>query len=568
MARGIRARTLMIAVAAAIPLAACSSTDPTPASNDSTGAAGAKGGTVTVYHENDFEHLDPVRSFVTDSSMASKLISRKLMEYKWDGAAEQIVLTNDLAETVEHSEDFKTWTFTLKDGLKYEDGTPIKAADIKYNVERSFVPDMSEGAPYARQMVVCEEGYKGPYSPPGNNGGKGCSGITTPDDKTIVFTLQTANPEFDHTTTMPTFAPVPEAKDTKTDYDNHPVSSGPYMIENYERDKTLTLVRNPHWDASTDEVRTALPDKFVFVFGQDPATVDQRLILDGEADQASLSFSAVQPANLGKLNQPRVKDRVVEGEDVCRRYIAFNQQKELLKDQKLREALYVGLDRQAWISGRGGERLNRLVDSIIPSSMKGYHEGNPFPAPPTGDVAKAKQLLAESGYNGETLTLGTADVGVAVKAAEAAQASWKKIGVNIEIRKIVGANYYTQQQNDESATDLITAGWCYDWASLSSVVPPVLGPDTSQAGKAGPNNYSRSQVGWDKMAEIREMSDNDAAQEAWSTLYDEIMKTAPLVPISQDLNIYVTGSRITNATADPNTGGLIDLAQIAVKPGS
>ena len=559
---------VVVGVATSVTLAACASTGNNKPADPGSGDSLAKGGTVTVYHASDFEHLDPARSFVTDSQMAGRLLTRKLMDYKWDAKGKKVTLTHDLAESVTHSDDFKTWTFKLRPGLKYEDGSAIKAADIKYNVERSYVPDMQEGAPYAQNMIACQEGYKGPYAPAGNNGGKGCTGITAPDDSTVVFALKAANPEFDHTATMPTFSPTPQAKDTKTNYDNHPFSSGPYKIETYTRKKELVLVRNEHWDPKTDELRTALPDKFHFVFGADEATVDQRLIQNGTADQASISFSSVQPANLGKLLAANVKDRVVEGDDICRRYIAFNQNKPLLKDQKLREALAYGLDKQAWISGRGGDRLNTIVSSIIPEALPGYHDINPFQAPPTGDVEKAKALLAESGYKGETLVLGASDAtATSIKAAEAAQASWARVGIKVEIRKIVGDNYYTIQQADASATDLITAGWCYDWASLATIVPSVLGPDGNNKDRPAQNNYARSRAGWDKIDAIAAMSDNKAAQEEWSKLYDEMMKTAPLIPISKDNNVYVVGSKIANATPDPNTGGLIDLLQIGVKQG-
>jgi peptide/nickel transport system substrate-binding protein len=527
------------------------------------GATGGKGGTVTVYHVNDVEHLDPARNFVTDSQMIGKLITRTLTDYRYDAKAKKIVLEKDLAESYESTPDFKTWTFKLKDGIKYEDGTPVKAADIKYNAERSFAADMAEGAPYAHEYLDCP-GYKGPYVA-GNNGGKGCTAIEVPDDKTIIFKLNRPVPTFEGTASMKVFAPVPKAKDTKTAYDNHPVATGPYKIESYTRKKQLVLVRNTQWDQSTDPLRTARPDKFIFKFGDAEATVDQRLFANGAADQNSLSFAGVQPENIAKTNQPNVKDRVVESTDICRRYIAFNEQKPLLQNQKLREALYYGLDRNSYRDGRGGERLARVVDSIIPQDLEGYKPEEHFKAPPEGDPAKAKQLLTEAGYKGQKLVLGTADSGLAVKAAEAAQASWKAIGVNVEIRKIPGDNYYSTQQQDSAATDLITAGWCYDWATLATVVPSVLGPDTTAPNKASQNNYARSQAGWDKMAELAKETDKKKLETGLSDLYDEIMKTAPLVPTVQDLNVYVVGSNIDNAVADPNTGGLPDLTQIGLK---
>ncbi|MEV6281780.1 ABC transporter substrate-binding protein [Kribbella sp. NPDC051770] len=554
-------------LALTLTLAACGGDNDSGTGDKSGGDsnAGVKGGIVTVYHASDFEHLDPARAFVTDTGMSGQLLYRTLTAFKWDPATKKTELVGDTAEKWEKSADFKTWTFTLKDGLKYEDGSPITTKDIKYNVERSFSADLSEGAPYGKNYLDCK-GYAGPYSPAGNNGGKGCTAIETPDDKTIIFKLNQAVSEFDMTATMKIFAPTPQAKDTKTQYDNRVFSSGPYKIKTYTRNKTLVLERNTNWDQATDPIRTAMPDGFEFKFGDDEAIVDQRLIAGTGADANSISFSGVQPQNLSKLTQANVKDRVVEGTDVCRRYIAFNQQKPLLKNQKMREALTYAFDKTAYLTARGGDKLNVAVDSIVPDSMDGYRKNTAFEVPLTGDIEKAKAALAEAGYKGEKLQLGASDAtDISIKAAEAAQAAWKKIGVNVDIKKIPGDNYYSTQQNDASATDLITAGWCYDWPSLSTIVPPVLGPDNTAPGKAAQNNYARAQVGWDRMNEIPKIADPKEATTAWADVFDESMKTFPLVPISADNNVYVFGGNITGATANSDIGGLPDLTKIALK---
>jgi peptide/nickel transport system substrate-binding protein len=552
-------------LALTLTLAACGGGNDDAGGSDQNAEKGAKGGIVTVYHASDFEHLDPARAFVTDVGMAGQLLYRTLTAFEWNPESKKVELVGDLADKWEKSDDLKTWTFTLKDGVKYEDGTPVVAKDIKYNVERSFSADLSEGAPYGKNYLDCK-GYQGPYKPAGNNGGKGCTAIEVPDDKTIVFKLNQPVSEFDMTASMKIFAPVPQAKDTKTQYDNRVWSSGPYKIKTYTRNKTLVLERNTNWDQATDPIRTALPDGFEFKFGDDEAIVDQRLIAGGTADQNSLSFSAIQPQNLSKLNQGNVKERVIEGTDVCRRYIAFNQQKPLLKNQKMREALIYGFDKTAYITARGGDRLNKAVDSIVPEELEGYRKNTNFEAPPNGDLDKAKAALAESGYKGEKLTLGASDAtDISIKAAEAAQAAWKRIGVNVDIKKIPGDNYYSTQQNDASATDLITAGWCQDWASMSTIVAPVLGPDNTAPGKAAQNNYGRSTVGWDKMNEIPSIKDTKEATNAWADVLDEVMKTAPLVPISADNNIYVLGGNLTGATTNPDVGGLPDLTKIGLK---
>ncbi|HEY3004545.1 MAG TPA: ABC transporter substrate-binding protein, partial [Kribbellaceae bacterium] len=399
----------------------------------------------------------------------------------------------------------------------------------------------------------------------GNNGGKGCTAMETPDDKTIIFHLAQAVSEFDQTASMFTFSPVPQAKDTKTQYDNHPIATGPYKVESYARNKQLVLVRNTNWDPKTDDVRKALPDKFIFKFGNDPGTVDQRLIANGTADQSSVSMDGLQPENIAKTDSAAVKSRVVQSEDLCRRYIGFNEQHALLKNQKLREALYYGLDRTSYRDGRGGARLSKEIDSVVPQSMNGYEAESFFKVPPAGDPAKAKQLLTEAGYKGQKLVLGSSDTKVATKAAEAAQASWKAIGVNVEIKKIPGANYYSTQQNDASATDLVTAGWCPDWPSMSSVVAPVLGEDSTSPGKPAQNNYSRSTAGYDLIKAAATEKDTAKAVDLWKKAYSEIMKTAPLVPTVQDLNVYVNGSNITDAYADQPFGGIFDFTQIGLK---
>jgi peptide/nickel transport system substrate-binding protein len=550
-------------LALTLTLAACGGEDDTGGGGTGGGQAGAKGGTATVYHESDVEHLDPARNFVTDSGTIGKLITRTLTVFKWNADSKKTELKPDLAASWEPSDDLKTWTFKLKDGIKYEDGTPITAKDLKYGVERSFSADLSEGSPYPKEYLACPA-YKGPYVG-GNNGGKGCEAIEAPDDKTIVFKLNRPVSEFDNTASMYNFSPVPQLKDTKTQYDNHPVATGPYKIEKYTRKKELILVRNDQWDAKTDDVRRALPDKFIFKFGDDPATVDQRLIANGSADQSSFSMDAVQPENIAKTNSAQVKNRVVEGRDNCQRYIAFNQQKPLLKNQKLREALYYGIDRTSYRDGRGGERLSIIVDSLVPDTLDGYEPESHFKVPEAGDQAKAKQLLTEAGYKGEKLVLGINDTGLAGKAGQAAQASWKAIGVNVELKKLPAELYYSTQQNDASATDLITAGWCYDWPSMSAVVAPVLGPDSTAPNKPAQNNYGRSTAGFDRMAKVILEKDKAKATQEWASIYADVMKTAPLVPLVRDGNVYVVGSNVDSASPDPIFGGIIDLNQVGLK---
>lgn len=115
-----------------------------------------QGGTLYMLQEADFEHLDPARAYVTNSGdFGQRLLTRSLTQYAAGPGKEGHELMPDLAVgTGEPNDDATVWTFTLKEGLKYEDGSPITAADIKYGVERTFAADLPEGPPWARQLLV------------------------------------------------------------------------------------------------------------------------------------------------------------------------------------------------------------------------------------------------------------------------------------------------------------------------------------------------------------------------------------------------------------------------------
>jgi peptide/nickel transport system substrate-binding protein len=567
----LKRRTSLLAggVALALGLAACGGggDDDPQAGGNQAPTEGQKGGVLKVLNEDDFEHLDPQRNYVNTSGNAGRLITRTLTIIKEEPEKEPEVV-GDLAEKWESSDNNQTWTFTLKDNLKYEDGTPVTAADVKYGVERSFSPDLAEGAPYARQYLVGAETYKGPYVND-NNGGKGLESIQAPDEKTVVFKLNQPVSDFQWTASTATFSPVPPAKDTKTLYDNKPISTGPYKVESYNRDQSLVLVRNEHWDQSTDPVRTALPDRFEFSFGQDPAVVDQRLIADSPADQNAISSTVtVQNQSLGKLQQPDVKDRVVSGAGICVRYVAINMQKPAMQDVRVRQALQYAVNKRDFQTAYGGELFGPIINSVIPPDAAGFRDVTLYEAAPTGNPEKAKQLLAEAGASNLAITLDSSDSVRATAAAVAVQNALQRAGITVTINKIPGANFYTTIQNDAQAHELMTAGWCADWPSSSSILPPVFGPDNMlQPSRPNTNNFSRYQNNevWAEMRRIStEVTDEAEAAEAWADLNERVMQDAPLIPTINDSGVFVHGSKVTNVVISPTWGGYIDLVKIGV----
>ncbi len=579
-----RQRPLIAAVAgmAAIAMvAACSSSKPSGNKTGSGGGSNApssaapgatanivnpgyttKGGTVYILSNANYEHLDPVNNYVTNSGEFGRLIYRTLTVIK-DTPGQKPSIQPDLAASLGvPSDNAKVWTFKLRTGLKYQDGTPITAKDIKYAVERSFASDIyKDGATYMADTLVNSNNYAGPYKDPN----KDLTSVQTPDDHTLVFHFTGPQPDANWMMSLFFTAPVPKAKDDKQNYDFHPVSSGPYMIQNYVPDKTITLVRNPNWSQASDPNRIALPDKFVETFGIDLPTISQRLIADQGNDKNAVTLEnsgALQNGDLPKLKDASVKSRFVNGPGPCIDYEFINEQK--ITDPDVRKAIAMAINRQAILTQYGGPLFGAVSDTIISSTINGYAPAN-LGLKPTGDPAAAKALLA--GKKVPTLHYGVASTSVKQKTvATQIQNDLKAVGLNVVIDQIPGDSYYKTVRSDK-APDIGRAGWCWDWPTSASIVPPVLGPDSS--GKTwSSNNFSKyfDPTVAPQITALASSTDSaDVVGKKFNDITNQILSTNwPLLPTIASTDPQVVGSNIQNAGASPIFSE-IDLLNIGVK---
>lgn len=201
-----RVAAVSVSLVLAARVAACGTKD-----NDVKGAGGdskpQKGGTPTVLNSNPQDDFDPARLYTSGGGNVSSLVFHTLTTRNRESGAAGAEVVPDLAtDTGRPSENATVWTYTLKKGLKCEDGTA--SADIKYGIERSFAPELSGGAPYLRDWLIGAADYRGPYT----DKGKGLDAIETPDDLTIVFHLDKPEGEFPYLATQTQFTPVPKAR--------------------------------------------------------------------------------------------------------------------------------------------------------------------------------------------------------------------------------------------------------------------------------------------------------------------------------------------------------------------
>ncbi|MEU2873232.1 ABC transporter substrate-binding protein [Streptomyces olivoreticuli] len=534
------------------------------AANEGTAVGGIphKGGTLTVLSDQDFTHLDPARNWVmNDMDFGTRLLYRTLVTYRAAPGSQGSRLVPDLATDLgTASADARTWTFHLKQGVRYEDGSPVTAQDVKYNVERSFSPDLPGGADYAARYLAGAEGYRGPAQ------GGHLDSIRTPDDRTIVFELRKPFAEFPYATAMPTFAPVPQARDKGPQYDNRPFSSGPYKIDSYDRGKKLVLVRNDEWDPRTDEVRKAYPDRLVVVTGLKANQIDDRLIASQGADASAVPWGALRPESAAKvLPDAEVGRRLIAESTNCTDMVQMHTGRAPFDNVEVRRAVQYALDRDAVLTASGGPAFNDLSTAYMPAALFGGKQPDTLKIPATGDTAKAEQLLKEAGRPdgiSTKMTVSSGDKG----RAEAIQQSLAEAGIKVTIETVDPSAFYATIGDTKNRTDMVYTGWCPDYPSGSTFLPFVFdGRFIKEKGNSGNHSLFRDEAAMKRMDRIADMTDAKEADKAWRQLDGEILSEAPAVPVLIRRWPLVLGTNIAGAYGHASFGGQLDYATVGLK---
>ncbi|MFD0380446.1 ABC transporter substrate-binding protein, partial [Streptomyces sp. NPDC127112] len=467
-------------------------------SSGKPGAAGApqKGGTLTVLNTEPQNDFDPARLYTSGGGNVPSLVFRTLTtRNREDGPAGAKVVPDLATDLGKPNADATEWTYTLKDGLKYEDGSPITTADIKYGIERSFAAELSGGAPYLRDWLVGGETYEGPYK----DGGKGLDSIVVPDAKTIVFKLRKPEGEFPFLATQTQFAPVPKAKDTGVKYEEHPVSSGPYkVVKNTGDGETLLLERNENWDPKTDEERKAYPDRIDVRSGLDAAVINQRLSTSSGPDAAAVTTDTnLGPAELAQIGDNKeLASRVGTGHFGYVNYLAFNPKVAPFDNPKVRQAISYAINRTSVVNAAGGSALAEPATTFLPEREAfGHTPYDHFPAGKTGNPAKAKELLKEAGFpDGLTVTLTHSNAQnrqTGPEIATAVQQALAAAGITVKLEGLENNAFNERRWDAKNTPGFFLSRWGADWPSGGPFLAPIY--DGRQIVTNG-SNYNHAQL--------------------------------------------------------------------------
>lgn len=408
------------------------------------------------------DYIDPQLSYVVEGWEVLWNVYTPLLTYKHAKGEEGTEIVPGLAKDLPNiSADGKTYKLSLRQNMKYSDGTPIKASDFTYAIQRLFKAN-SGGSVFFEKIVGAKD-YAAGKAPT-------ISGITT-DDATgdITIALEDPNGSFNNVLALMFAAPVPPSTPLDKDATNNPPpSSGPFMITKVEAPQTLTMERNPNFktvkDAGASEVADAHVDKIIVT--QNKSNTAQ---VTG-VEQNSIDFM-VDPPDADRLAEVKSKfgERFRLDESINTYYFFMNNKTAPFNDIRVRQAINYAIDPEALNRVFGG-RLH-ATQQILPPGMPGYEEYTLYPH----DMAKAKALLAEANPTDKDITVWTDDEPDRKRIGEYYHDLLTQLGFNATLKVVAGDVYFATIGNT-STPDLDTGftDWFQDFPHPDDFFRPLL----------------------------------------------------------------------------------------------
>ncbi|WP_300681733.1 ABC transporter substrate-binding protein [Nocardioides sp.] len=570
------------AAALAFSLAACGGSDSKTSGGGSTSTDTKAGGALTYFLSAPLDHADPQRIYIgRDLTNFRRTVYRSLVAFPIsDDAKVSNTPVADLAtDTGTATDNSKTWSFTLKDGIKWQDGSDITCEDFKYGASRVFATDTITGGPnyllsYLNVPTDPKTGlpsYTGPYkSTP--EGKAAFDKAITCEGKTITYHFNKPWPDFPlAVASLMSTDPYKQDQDKGAQSNYVMFSNGPYMIDGgtttWNKDKGVTLVRNTNYDAKTDstDLRKALPDSIKFDTGKTVDTIYGEMFNNTPEAQAGVTGSRLTPALLAQL---RNKSQYANVDSPYSDYLVPNTKRLSLP---IRKALAMATDKQAWITAGGGEKFYTPSYSIVNTATTGYQKNPAFAdIPLAGDPAAAKKILTDAGvklpYKIKFTFDNSSGSDVPGKQAAALKAAWDQAGFSVELDGLTDT-YYSVIQKPDSTSDITWAGWGADWPSASTVTPPLFDSRVNLTANSNGQDYGNYKS--DAFNKLVDQAANAATVDEQTKYLQEADKQlgedVAYIPLEQSLFNWAWGSKVANFTTTAASNGYPDLGAIAVK---
>ena len=446
--------------------------------------------------------LDPQAEFSPSAfELFRCCLLRTLMSFNGRSTAEGGAAPQpDLADgEPEVSADGLTWTFQIKPGVRYAppfDETEIVTSDVVRAVERILRPARASwteetGLPYIGAYWFFYDSVIEGAQAYAEGKADSISGLETPDDRTLVVHLVKPSGDLSARFALPATAPIPPGADDGHDdgYGPYLVASGPYLVEAYERGRSLTLARNPSWDRQTDSLREAYPDRIELSFGQKPAAAF-RAVEQGSLD---LVFDAPPPpATLERYQaDTELRSRLAVFPLDGVRYVMLNLAVPPFDDLAVREAANLVLDKEALLGSRADAVLGGVASHIAPDFLENnlLLDYDPFSASPGERLDRAKEALAGSSYDEDGDGSCDADVCRGIRllvrdeepypeVARVLTEGLRQLGIDVSPVLRDSDSFFEELLDPMSRVPIaIGDGWIKDFPNGSSWFPPLFSSD-------------------------------------------------------------------------------------------
>jgi peptide/nickel transport system substrate-binding protein len=520
-----------------------------------------KGGVLTVYSSEDFEHLDPGASYFTQDYSVQYSTQRPLFSYMPNNESD---VSPDLATEIPTmanggiTDGGKTVTVHIQHGVHFSPpvNREVTSSDVAYAIERAANPNVGNayftayfGSGSAAPLVGAESAkYTGGPIP----------GIQTPDKYTIVFHTTKPNYAFlIQALGMPLTMPVPPEfvapldKHSPTLYGTEfLVATGPYMIKSdpktgkfagigYQTGKSMTLVRNPNWSASTDH-RPAYLDQININIGGDATVIGQQVLKGSHAIQLDTPARSIV-----KLAYQSYPSQITFTTGSGDHYVGVDTQHGVFKDLNIRKAFWAALDREAIVKARGGPLVAEPMTHFIYPGVNGFEQAGGYAGPQVdynqnvnGNLAVAQKYMKLAGFSSGKYTgsqtvqiVGTSngdDPAIAQIINNALTSLGFKTHVSLVDQSVMYAKYCGVPKQEIDACPAV--GWVRDFADpLTLLYATFYGPAIVPTNNSNWSQFNDPQVNA-AMQQAALVADPTARAQAWANVDRMLVDKAAAIP--------------------------------------
>jgi peptide/nickel transport system substrate-binding protein len=506
----------MIAAFASGAIAACGDDD------DGDGGGGATGGEITISQTSQPDYLDPALSYTVNGWEPMWLVYTPLITYRHAEGEEGAQLVPGLAQALpEISSNGRTYTLTLRQGLRYSDGTPVKASDFEHTIKRVLNLE-SGGAAFYSVIEGADE-----YVEAGDAEAD-IAGIDA-NDRTGEITIRLTKPDgtFQHVLAMNFAGLVPGDTPFENLTKNPPPGVGAYKITRSVPNREFVMEKNEHFPGF-DGVPQAKIDKITTKIIKN-ATRQARQVISGELDY----MQDPPPADIKPEVKERYSDRYREFTTVSTFYVFMNHRVPPFDDPQVREAINIGLNKPALARIFAGEMAPGC--SFLPPGMPGHDEaldttdcpwGDPNAKP---DLARARQMIEEAGAAGEEVTVWGNNDDPTDKVTEAIADQFTQMGFNAEPEIVDGGVYFQTIGNQKTKAQAGFLNWFQDFPHPYNFFFLVDGASIQDTNNQNVGNVDDPEINAE-LEELRTETDLEAVTDRWSALDRQLVEEAHVAP--------------------------------------